>query len=342
VTRARASSLAALLVESAAFRSKGDITRVAACVDPAPGAARARGHGDGRELGEPTGRIALGDDTAAIPDGDGYLLFAAEGLLPSFVERDPYFAGWSSVMVNVNDVAAMGGYPIAVVDVCFAAPGAVLEPIFAGVREACEAYGVPLVGGHTSRLEGNGVILAAAIVGRARHLVTSFGARPGDVLLAAVDTRGGYRAGFPFWNATTGRSGASLRADLDALPSLASAGLASACKDVSNAGVVGAILMMLEASGAGGVVDLERLPRPAGVDLERWVLTFPSFGFVFAARPQKVVALERVFASLDVACVPVGRVDATREVRVAFGAAEALLWDLRARPFTGFGPPEAP
>lgn len=37
--------------------------------------------------------IAVGDDCAAIPDGDGYLLFAIEGFMNEFIERDAWFAG---------------------------------------------------------------------------------------------------------------------------------------------------------------------------------------------------------------------------------------------------------
>src|ERR1700751_2131998 len=63
------------------------------------------------------GEVRLGDDCAAIPDGDGWLLFAAEGMLPSFAAEDPWFAGYSAVMVNLSDVSAMGGRPLAIVDV---------------------------------------------------------------------------------------------------------------------------------------------------------------------------------------------------------------------------------
>jgi selenophosphate synthetase-related protein len=51
----------------------------------------------------------IGDDCAAIPDGDGYLLFAIEGFVDDFVQGMPWFAGWSGVMVNLSDIAAMGG-----------------------------------------------------------------------------------------------------------------------------------------------------------------------------------------------------------------------------------------
>jgi hypothetical protein len=53
--------------------------------------------------------IGLGDDCAVIPDADGHLLFAIEGLVEDFVEQMPWFAGYSAVMVNLSDVAAMGG-----------------------------------------------------------------------------------------------------------------------------------------------------------------------------------------------------------------------------------------
>jgi selenophosphate synthetase-related protein len=63
------------------------------------------------------GETRLGDDCAAIQDGDDWLLLAAEGMLPSFVAEDPWFAGYSAVMVNLSDIAAMGGRPLALVDV---------------------------------------------------------------------------------------------------------------------------------------------------------------------------------------------------------------------------------
>ena len=62
--------------------------------------------------------VRVGDDCAAIADGDGYLLLAIEGFINEFVAADPWFAGWCGVMVNISDIAAMGGRPIAVVERC--------------------------------------------------------------------------------------------------------------------------------------------------------------------------------------------------------------------------------
>jgi AIR synthase-related protein len=321
---------AALLAASPAFRSKCDIARVAHAIDAAPRAVD--------RWQEQAGRILLGDDTAAIPDGAGYLLFAAEGMLPALLDRDPYFAGWCAVMVNVSDVAAMGGFPLAAVDVYFHSNAPAADKVLAGIRDACGAYGVPLVGGHTTRSDHGPHVLAVAILGKADALLTSFGARVGDDILFAVDLRGSYRGVFPFWNSTSARAAKDLRDDLAVFGSLAALGVAHACKDVSNAGVAGTLLMMLEASGVGAVLDLDVLPRPDGVALDRWLLTFPSFGFLIAAPPDRANVAQALFRERGLTCERVGPVDASSQLRLASNGREALLWDLGRQAFTGFGP----
>lgn len=276
----------------------------------------------------------VGDDCAALPDGDGFALFAIEGLLETFVAREPWFAGFSGVMVNVSDVAAMGGRPTAVVDALWTRDRARGEAIFAGMREASRTFGVPIVGGHTNaRAEGER--LAVAILGRAKRLLTSFDARPGDVVLSIVDLRGAYVEPYPYWNATTGAPPARLRADLELLPEIAEARLCGAAKDVSMAGLLGTLLMLLECSHVGATIDLDAIPRPADGDLERWLACFPSYGFLLSAPPQHVDAIVARFRARDLACAPIGAIEATRVCRVVRGFERETFWDLAATPFTG-------
>src|SRR5258708_1856809 len=94
--------------------------------------------------------IPVGDDCAAIPDGDGYLLFAIEGFMNEFVAGDPWFAGWCGAMVNISDIAAMGGRPMAIVNAIWADGETKAAPVLAGLRDGARAYGVPVVGGHTN------------------------------------------------------------------------------------------------------------------------------------------------------------------------------------------------
>jgi AIR synthase-related protein len=268
------------------------------------------------------GAVRVGDDCAAIPDGDGFLLFAIEGFMPEFVAADPYFAGYCGVMVNVSDVAAMGGRPIAVVDAIFGSDGG--APVLEGLAAAAARYGVPVVGGHTNMRAAPG--LSVAILGKARRLLTSFDARPGQVLVAAVDLRGRMRAPALYWDASSGAPADRLRADLDVLAEIAEAGECAAAKDISMAGMVGTVLMLLEASGLGGVVDLDALPRPAEVALADWLLAFPSYGFILSVDAAEMDAVIARFAARGIAATAIGGTDASREVRLRMGEAEAVLW----------------
>ena len=279
--------------------------------------------------------IPVGDDCAAIPDGDGWLLFAIEGFVNDFVAADPRFAGYCGMMVNLGDIAAMGGRPIAVVDAIWARGGAEADPILAGLREASAIYGVPIVGGHTNSRSDRGQ-LAVAVLGRAKRLITSFDARDGDVLIAAVDLRGRFREPHLHWDASSGAPPARLRGDLEILPELAEAGLVTSGKDISMAGLVGSAMMLLESSRKGARIEVDAVPCPPGVPLERFLTAFPSFGFVLAARPGDVGAVLSKFSARDIACAAIGTVDTSSKVRLWRDNDEIEVWDF-ARPFIGCG-----
>jgi len=274
----------------------------------------------------------IGDDCAAIPDGEGHLLFAIEGFLDSFVQRKPWFAGWCGVMVNVSDIYAMGGRPIAVVDALWSPDAEHADAVMQGLAAASQRYGVPVVGGHSNRRTADGH-LAVAIVGRAQRLLTSFDARPGDRLVMAIDLRGQYEEPDPFWNAATSAPGSRLRGDLELLPTLAEEGLCAAGKDISNAGPLGSALMLLECSRVGGTVSLDAIPRPEGVSLERWLRSFPSYGFVLSVPADKVADVLARFAERDIAAADVGGVVAGSGLQVQRGDESALLYDWQATPF---------
>ncbi|MGM9486573.1 sll0787 family AIR synthase-like protein [Ideonella sp. YS5] len=304
-----------------------------------------RGFAHKRDIGAVLGRLGPqttgtslpnGDDCAVLPEpgGSGHLLLAIEGLVADFVQAMPWFAGYSAVMVNLSDIAAMGGRPIAVVDALWSAEAAVAAEVIDGMQAAAARYGVPLVGGHTN-LRAAQAQLAVAVLGRANALISSFAALPGDRLLMAVDLRGRWMDPFPFWNASTEAPPQRLRDDLALLPELAEQGLLGAGKDISMAGVLGTLLMLCECSGVGARVDLSRLPRPAatvdgdGDALLRWLCAFPSFGYLLAVPAGRAGAVRARFAARDIACADIGEIVAGSQVSVGDGAGDErqLLWD---------------
>lgn len=278
--------------------------------------------------------IPVGDDCAAIPDDSGYLLFAIEGFMNEFVAKDPWFAGWCGAMVNISDIAAMGGRPLAIVNAIWADGEQNAAPVLRGLREASTAFGVPIVGGHTNVRTDRGQ-LSVAIVGRAKHLLTSFDARPGDRLIAAIDLRGRYREPFSNWEAATDAPHSRLRGDLEILPLIAESGLAQAAKDISQGGIIGTAGMLAECSSVGIQIDLNSIPRPNGVALERWMLTFPSFGYLLSVRPENCADAVAMFRARDIACADIGSVVPGTRLTISDGASTETIWDFQQMPLIG-------
>jgi AIR synthase-related protein len=267
------------------------------------------------------GAIRLGDDCAAIPDNDGFLLFAGEGMLESFVADDPWFAGYSAVMVNLSDIAAMGGRPLAIVDILWTPGLEKSAAIWEGITAASQAYGVPVVGGHTTITRSENSFLAAAVLGRANRLITSFDARPGDALLMAIDLRGEYRREKPFWNASVGAPAERLRVDLELLATLAEKGWVRSGKDISNGGVVGTLAMLLQCSQVGAELWLDQIPRPDQVELTRWLVSFPSFGFLLSVDPSQVANVTALFTEREIVSARVGTITESGAFVLVYGTA---------------------
>lgn len=287
--------------------------------------------------------IKVGDDCAAIPNSSGgHTLFAIEGFLPNFVERDPWFAGWCGIMVNLSDIYAMGGRPTAVVNALWSRGDESMQTLLKGMADASRIYGVPIVGGHSNSHADSGH-LAVSVLGHANALLTSFDAEAGDLLLAAVDLRGAYREPFPHWNCTTNAPPERLRGDLELLPTIAEAGLCKAAKDISQAGWIGTTMMLLECSAIGASIDIDAIPKPQNSDVQRWLLSaFPSFGFALAVKPHQANEVIARFQARGLACAVIGECNDSRKLELRSGngssAQRAIAWDFAQQALIGCGP----
>jgi putative N-acetyltransferase (TIGR04045 family) len=221
----------------------------------------------------------VGDDGVPVPGSD--LVAACDAILPSMVERDPEWAGWCSVLVNLNDLAAMGAEPVALLDALGARDRSFAARVLAGLRRASTAFGVPVLGGHTQF--GVPASLSVTALGRTACPVPGGGGRPGHRLRLTADLGGRWRAGYTGrqWDSTSGRSTSELRVMLDSV----AAGRPAAAKDVSMAGIAGTLGMLAEASGCGGVLDVADVPRPAGTTAGDWLTCFPGFAMLTAVPP---------------------------------------------------------
>ncbi len=279
--------------------------------------------------------VMLGDDAAAIKAQDGYLLLAAEGVYPPLLKSNPYLAGRTSVLTNVSDIYAMGGRPLAIVNVLFASDFEELSEVLRGIKDNASCYKVPVVGGHLTEEKGVSS-LSVFILGKAKNLLSSFNAQVDDDLVFISNFKGKFYSGFNFWDSSSNLGGEQALEYLELLPQIAEDGLSDSAKDVSMAGLIGSILTLLECSGKGAAVYVDKILAPFEVPLKDWLLTFPSFGFVLSLRPHNTPKVEDRFRKLDLICERIGKVTGDRKVFFIDDRGDReLLWDFDIEPLIG-------
>ncbi|MET3805774.1 putative N-acetyltransferase (TIGR04045 family) [Nakamurella sp. UYEF19] len=221
----------------------------------------------------------VGDDGAVVPGSD--VIAACDAILPSMVERDPEWAGWCSVLVNINDLSAMGARAVGLLDAIGARDASFATRILHGIRRGSQAWGVPVLGGHTQL--GVPASLSVTAVGRTDAPVPAGGGSIGDSLWLSTDLGGGWRPGYHGrqWDSTSHRSAQELRS----MATLVARTGPTGAKDVSMAGLVGTTGMLAEAAGCGAVIDVDRVPMPDDVAAGDWFTCFPGFSMVMTAAP---------------------------------------------------------
>jgi uncharacterized protein len=236
------------------------------------------------------------------------------------------------VVTNVSDVRAMGGRPLGLLDMLVSPDRAHAEAVLDGIAWAAGLLAVDVVGGHLTL--GHPPALSASCTGIARRPLRAANAQPGDALLAAYCLEGRYAANMPFFSSLRDRAPAELRDDGEALVEVAESGAAHAARDVSMPGLAGSLLQLLEAAGCGATLELERIPRPGGVSIERWLATFPSFGFLIVAPPGGAGDAAQPFLRRGLECAACGRLDDSGLLRLAAAGDSTALWDLNVDPLT--------
>jgi hypothetical protein len=183
-----------------------------------------------------------------------------------------------------------------------------------------------VVGGHLTITDG-APSLSAFGLGRADRPLSARFAAPGQRLVLACCLEGQMRNDYPFFPSFDER-GDLLADDVRLLAEVASRGLVTAAKDVSMAGLVGSLAMLLECNRLGVLLDLDALPVPAGVELERWIMCFPCYAFLICVPPRREAECLRAFTERGLAAAPVGTLDGTGQLRLRSDGQVATAFDL--------------
>lgn len=278
-----------------------------------------------------------------LPGTDAVLALTTDSIVEEIeagLYADPYLIGWMTVIASASDLAAVGAEPVGLLlneTLTGRDRSDFLSGLQAGLRDACSACGLPLLGGDTnfsSRLQLSASALGIVPDGRP---LTRLGCRPGDYIFSTGPFGSG--SAYAFVRLSAGRPAADVPFNYRPQPRLREGQLlrrfASCCTDTSD-GLLAALDQLARLNDVGFVLEtgLEtlvddqayRLTQAAGIPA--WLaLAGPhgEFELVFTLPETQVDALLAAASAQGWTPLRLGRVVQGRDVSLSqAGTLEAL------------------
>jgi len=252
----------------------------------------------------------IGDDCAVLKNEEDYTLMTTDMLVEgdhfNLDWQTPWQIGWKSVVVNVSDIAAMGGLPEwGLVSIAFSGDLDVkfAEDMFDGMAEASEKHGLKIIGGDTTH--GDLLTINVAVIGKVEkeNLCMRGDAELGDLICVSGDL-GKSWAGLELFRA--GKEGYTdyyLQPQCRLKTARRIAPHVNAMIDVSD-GLSSEVRHICEESGVGAEVEKEKVPisektrgagEKLGIDPMKWALYGgEDFELVFTIPQEEMSKIEEV------------------------------------------------
>ena len=252
----------------------------------------------------------IGDDTAVLENGEDYTLITTDMLVSGdHFRRDwhtPYQIGWKSMIVNVSDIAAMGGLPEYGL-ISIALPDDVdveyMEGIFDGMIDAAEKYDFTIIGGDTTH--GDLLVINVVLIGSVEkeNLTLRGDAEVGDLIGVTGDIGKSWAGLELLLQDKEGYTDFYLKPDCNLSKARKLAPYVNAMIDVSD-GLASEVNHICEESGVGAIVEKEKVPisertkeagRILGKDPMFWALSGgEDFELVFTIPENKLDEIKEV------------------------------------------------
>ncbi|HEY9247230.1 MAG TPA: AIR synthase-related protein, partial [Candidatus Methanoperedens sp.] len=236
-----------------------------------------------------------------------------------------------------NDIAAMGGKPVAMVNVLSSNDGKVCREILKGIRDGIAKFGVPMVGGHLHP-DTPYTSLSVAIIGTVKKgcEIRSGTAGVGDSIIAAVDMNGRIGPNSPYsFDSTTMKEPEKVRAKYRVMQEMGEKRLVTAGKDISNPGVIGTLGMLIETSQKGARVELARIPALKNVDFIQWLKVHPATGFIVTCKPENGSKVIREFEGAGYTAANIGIIENSRKLDICHNDSCMTVFDFTKDVLTG-------
>ena len=206
----------------------------------------------------------IGEDSASIDNNEKLILITTDRIRTEFIENFPYGAGFSSILVSVDDIYACGGIPLAASIIISVRDPETCDKLLKGICEGSNKFQVPIIRGHTI-IKSKCFELSSTMIGEIKKedYISAGNAQVNDRIILALDIDGKVgKANKLYYDTTTFKSSIQVLKKRKSMNIIARNHLANASKDVSNGGIFGTILQMIKYSGVGANVNINRIKIP--------------------------------------------------------------------------------
>ncbi len=206
----------------------------------------------------------IGEDSASIEDNEKLVLVTTDRIRTSFIENFPFGAGFSSILVSVDDIYACGGTPLAASIIISVKDPKACNEILRGICEGSNKFQVPIIRGHTN-VGSECFELSSTMIGEINKddYISAGGAQVDDDIILVVDLDGKIgKASKLYYDTTTFKSSKEVLYKRKAMNEVAKHHLLTASKDISNGGIFGTLLQMIKYSEVGADINVKKIKIP--------------------------------------------------------------------------------
>ena len=268
----------------------------------------------------------IGQDSAAIKNNNDMLtLITTDRIQTSYIENFPFGAGFSSILVGVDDIYACGGKPLAVSIIISFKDEILGQKMIDGICKGSKLFQVPIVRGHTNIKEYNE--LSSTVIGEIKRdeYISATNAQDKDEIILAVDFSGKVgRASKLQWDTVTFKSSEEVLNKRKSMNEIAKLKIVNSAKDISNGGIFGTILQLINYSKVGAEINIEKIVIPPiliekAYNLETFIQMYLTTSYILTAPEETSQDVIKIFNNHDMSAAVIGRIRNESELNITDG-----------------------
>lgn len=257
----------------------------------------------------------IGEDSAAVRDADYFILVTTDRIKTSYIETFPYGAGFSSILVGVDDIFCCGGIPLAASVILSFKDKNIGQKVIEGICEGSNKFKIPIIRGHTNP-NGLSYELSSTMIGKIkkRNYISAKNAKLNDNIILAVDFDGKVAdASKLYWDTVTFKDSETVLNKRKSMNIIAEKQLANSSKDISNGGIFGTILQLIKYSQVGANININNIQIPPKLieqnySLDIYIKMYLTTSYILTSSENKTKDLIKCFEDFGLTANCIGKI----------------------------------